>query len=45
MKKIKLTYRQASGIKNIFGARGKTNYFIQKVDILDRNPMDVFRRD
>jgi hypothetical protein len=39
--KIKLEYHEVAGF-NWFGNRGATDYFVNKVDILDRNPMSMF---
>jgi hypothetical protein len=39
--KVKLEYHEVSGF-NWFGNRGETDYFVNKVDVLDRNPMGMF---
>ena len=39
--KVKLEYHEVSGF-NWFSNRGETDYFVNKVDILDRNPMSMF---
>jgi hypothetical protein len=39
--KVKLDYHEVSGF-NWFGNRGETDYFVNKVDVLDRNPMGMF---
>lgn len=36
--KVKLTYHETMG-KNWFENRGETDYFITKVDVLDKNPI------
>ena len=36
--KVKLEYHEVSGF-NWFGNRGETDYFVNKVDVLDKNPM------
>jgi hypothetical protein len=39
--KIKLDYHEVAGL-NWLGNRGETDYFVNKVDVLDRNPMSMF---
>ena len=39
--KIKLEYHEVSGF-NWFNNRGETDYFVNKVDVLDKNPMGMF---
>ena len=39
--KVKLDYHEVSGF-NWFGNRGETDYFVNRVDVLDRNPMGMF---
>lgn len=39
--KVKLEYHEVAGF-NWFGNRGETDYFVNKVDVLDKNPMGVF---
>lgn len=36
--KVKIKYHETFG-KNWFSNRGETNYFVNEVDILDKNPM------
>lgn len=37
--KVRLTYHKCSGILNAFSRRGSTNYFIDKIEILNKNPL------
>jgi len=40
--KIKVSYHEVWGLKNIFSNRGHTDDFVTKVEILDKTPMDIF---
>ena len=39
--KVKLEYHEVTGF-NWFSNRGETDYFVNKVDVLDKNPMGMF---
>lgn len=40
--KVKLVYHQVWGCKNFCSNRGDESRFVNQVEILDRNPMDIF---
>ena len=42
--KVKLKYQEVWGLKNVFFNRGETDYFIDDVEILDRNFANPLRQ-